>query len=156
MRRRDALYRSGLLAATGGLAALAGCSGGGDDAATDSEASLSRESFDYREADDGTLIVEVTITNSGATETTGYLYVTVTAATPTPDENASAGNGTASNETAGGTDTPVDGDDDGTVASRQSREVTVAAGETRTVEVPFEFTYEQFTREGGIDVDLRT
>jgi len=150
MRRRDALRRSAVLGATGGLAALAGCSGGGD-AATEATASLSRESFDYRAADDGTLVVSVTITNSGSTDATGYLYVTVTAATPTPDENASAANGTA----AGETDTPVDGDGDGTVASRQSREVTVAAGETRTVEVPFEFTYEQFTREGGIDVDLR-
>ncbi|WP_135829625.1 hypothetical protein [Halorussus halobius] len=151
MRRREALYRTGVLAATGGLAALAGCSGGGDaDTERTTSASLSREGFDYREGEDGNLVVTVTMTNSGSSEGTGYLYVTATAATPTASE------ATSDEETVDETDAPVDGDGDGRVASRKSREVSVPAGETLTVEVPFEITYEQFTRAGGIDVDLRT
>ncbi|WP_135825418.1 hypothetical protein [Halorussus ruber] len=142
MRRRDTLRRCAVLGATGGLALLAGCSGGGggdggsgggDESA---ESSLSVETFNYEEGDDGALVVTVSVTNAGDSSASGKLYVTVSAAEPTAK-----------------TETTDDGDD--TTAARESLDVTVPAGETKTVEVPFEFTVEQFEQDGSLEVDLR-
>lgn len=137
MYRRDTLRTCALLGTTGGLGLLAGCSAGGEESTDESEDSepLSKQNFDYEEGEDGNLVITVTIENSGTAEETGYLYVTATVA-----------------ESTRGTETD---DDIDTVASRESREVTVPAGETKTVRVPFEFTYEQFLQKGGIEVDLR-
>jgi hypothetical protein len=141
MRRRDTLRRCAVLGATGGLSLLAGCSGGsggrgGSDEGDSDESSLSVETFDYEEGDDGSLVVTVSVKNAGDAEASGKLYVTVSAAEPTSE-----------------TETTDDGDD--TTAARESLGVTVPAGETETVEVPFEFTVEQFERDGSLEVDLR-
>ena len=134
MHRRDTLRRCAVLGATGGLSLLAGCSGGDSEEGENEESSLSVETFDYREGDSGNLVVMVTVKNPGDAEASGKLYLDVTAAEST-------------------TETEEDGDD--TAAARESRDVTVPAGETETVEVPFEFTVEQFERDGSLDVDLR-
>ena len=133
MRRRDVIRNCAALGATAGLGALAGCTGGDD--GSKSSASLSQTSFDQWESDSGDLVVSVTVENTGTAEGTGDLYVTVTAAEP------SSGNGTA--------------EGDGTVASRESRDVTVPAGETKTVEIAFDIPYEQFRQKGSIDIDFR-
>ena len=136
MHRRGTLRRCAVLGATGGLSLLAGCSGGGSEEGEDGESSLSVETFDYREGDSGNLVVTVTVKNPGDAEASGKLYLDVTAAESTTE-----------------TETEEDGDD--TTAARESKDVTVPAGETETVEVPFEFTVEQFERDGSLDVDLR-
>ncbi|NHN57916.1 MULTISPECIES: hypothetical protein [Halorussus] len=133
MRRRDVLRNCAALGAAAGVGSLAGCAGGGDDESK-SAASLSQTSFDRRESESGDLVVTVTIENTGTEAGTGDLYVTVTAAEP------SSGNET---------------DDDGTVASRESRDVTVPAGESKTVEIEFDIPYEQFREQGSIDIDFR-
>jgi hypothetical protein len=147
MNRRDILRKCGAAVAAGGLGLLAGCSGGGetpdDGSGSEESASLKTTGFDYEEGDSGNLVITVTIENSGEAEGTGHLYVTVTAAATTTETKDDA------NENA-------TEDDNGTVASRKSREVTVPAGETKTLEIPFEFTVEQFERRGNLDIDLRT
>jgi hypothetical protein len=147
MRRRDTLRKCATLGAAGSLGLLAGCSGGGEQSESESEesAELSVKTFDYREGDSGNLVVTATVENTGDSEETGHLYVTVTAMQTTSE-----------NETDGSGDEGDGEDTDETVASRESLEVTVPAGETKTVEVPFEFTVEQFERKGSIKVDLRT
>ncbi|WP_435179837.1 hypothetical protein [Halorussus sp. AFM4] len=132
MRRRDVLRNGAALGAAVGLGALAGCTGGDDE--SDSAASLAQTGFDRRKSESGTLVVTVTIENTGTEAGTGDLYVTVTAAEP------AGGNGTA---------------EDGTVASRESRDVTVPAGETKTVEIEFDIPYEQFRQKGSINIDFR-
>ncbi|NEU57421.1 hypothetical protein [Halorussus sp. MSC15.2] len=141
MRRRDILRNCAALGATASVGVLAGCAGGGGDSESGQSAALSKESFDFREGESGNLVVSVTLKNAGEVEGTGNLYVTVTAAERT-DGNQSDGN-------------QSDGGDDGTVASRESMEVTVPAGETKTVELAFGISYEQFSREGSINVDFR-
>jgi hypothetical protein len=136
MHRRGTLRRCAILGATGGLSLLAGCSGGGSEEGEDGGSSLSVETFDYQEGDSGNLVVTVTVKNPGDAEASGKLYLDVTAAEPTTE-----------------TETGEDGDD--TMAARESKDVTVPAGETETVEVPFEFTVEQFERDGSLEVDLR-
>jgi hypothetical protein len=136
MHRRDTLQRCAVLGATGGLTLLAGCSAGDSEDGEDGRSSLSVETFDYREGDSGNLVVTVTVRNSGDAEASGKLYLDVSAAESTTE-----------------TETEDDGDD--TIAARESRDVTVAAGETESVEVPFEFTVEQFERDGSLEVDLR-
>ncbi|PSP55735.1 hypothetical protein BRC82_03890 [Halobacteriales archaeon QS_1_67_19] len=141
MRRRDTLRTCGALAAAGGLGLLAGCSGGGED--PDGSASLAVESFDYREGESGDLVVTVTVANAGEADGTGYLYLTVTAAAE------SAGNESDS----GGSENESDGDN--TVTVRKSREVSVPADGSKTVEIPVDVRYEQFVEKGSIDPDLR-
>ena len=138
MRRRDVLRKCVTLGAAGSLGPLAGCAGGGEESDSESAASLSVDTFDYREGDSGNLVVTVDVQNSGSAEGSGRLYVTVTASRTT-----------SANGTAGG-----DGDD--TVGTREVVEVTVPAGETETVTLSFEFTYDQFARKGSLNVDLRT
>ncbi|UPV99214.1 hypothetical protein M0R88_11830 [Halorussus gelatinilyticus] len=128
------MVRNGaLVGATGGLSLLAGCAGGGDEP----RPALKVVKTNIREGESGALVVEATVENSGDAKGSGTLYLTVTAA-----ESASG------NETA----------DDGTAATDATREkvpVTVAAGETETVTVEFEFTYDQFVRKGSINSDIR-
>lgn len=134
MRRRETLRNCALVGATGGLSLLAGCAGGDDGPTPD----LSVTNTDIREGEEGALVVDATVENAGDAEGTGTLYLTVTAA-----ESVSG------NETA----------DDGGVATdatREKVEMTLAAGETETVAVEFEFTYDQFLREGSINSDIRT
>ncbi|PSQ49159.1 hypothetical protein BRD15_03960 [Halobacteriales archaeon SW_6_65_15] len=146
MNRRDILRKCGAVGTAGGLGLLAGCSGGGESdgrSGAEESASLEVTDFDYHEDDSGELVVTVTIENSGESEGTGHLYVTVTAAATTSESEGDA-EGETTTENAE------------TVASRESREVTVPAGETTTLEIPFEFTVEQFHRRGDLKVDLRT
>jgi hypothetical protein len=146
MDRRDILRKCGSTGIAGGLGLLAGCTGGGrpgDGSGSGESASLEVTNFDYEAGDSGKLVVTVTIENSGESAGTGHLYVTVTAAEATSD--------TADDANQNTTD-----DENNTVASRESREVTVPAGETKTLEIPFEFTVEQFRRRGTLDIDLRT
>jgi hypothetical protein len=142
MDRRDILRRCGAVSAAG-LGLLTGCSGGGDDptdeSADETSASLEVTDFDYHEGDSGTLVVTATVENAGKSEATGHLYVTVTAAATTADPE----NGTAT-------------ESEETVASRESREVTVPGGEATNVEIPFELGIEQFERSGTLELDLRT
>lgn len=143
MRRRDTLRKCAVLGTVGSLGLLAGCSGGGTSGPeTEDSASLSVTDFDYEEGDSGNLVVTVTVENAGESEGTGTLYVTVTAAETT-----------TGNETVGSND---EGDDDDEVAARESMDVSVPAGEAKTVRIPFEFTYQQFVRKGNISIDLRT
>ena len=145
MERRDILQKCVGFGVAGGLGLLAGCSGGGSPGGESAnEASLKVTDFDYEEGDSGNLVVTVTIENSGESEGTGYLYVTVTAAATTSEEGEDDG---GQNDTT---------EESNTVASRESREVTVPAGETTTLEIPFEFTVEQFKRRGNLDIDVRT
>lgn len=166
MRRRDTLRTCATLGATGGLGLLAGCSGGSDagpETTTEqSDEPLEVSDFNYEEGDSGNLVVTATVTNAGESEATGYLYVTVTAAEPTrttesedsaDDDATTDDDGGATTDDGGDATTTDDGDD--TVASRQSMEVTVPGGETETFEIPFEFTVEQFERNGSLKVDLR-
>ncbi|MFC4449444.1 hypothetical protein [Halorussus aquaticus] len=141
MRRRDILRNGAALGATASVGALAGCAGGGG-GESEQSAALSKESFDFHEGESGNLVVAVTLKNAGETDGTGNLYVTVTAAAERTDGNQTEGNRS-------------DGGDDGTVASRESMEVTVPAGETKTVELAFDISYEQFSRQGSINVDFR-
>lgn len=136
MHRRDTLRKCAVLGATGGLSLLAGCSGGEDGSETE-QSSLSIETFDYREGDSGNFVATVTVKNSGEAEASGKLYLDVTAAEPTSE-----------------TETEEDGDD--TTATRESLDVTVPAGETKTVSVPFDLTIEQFERNGSLEVDIRS
>ena len=155
MDRRDILRKCGAAGVAGGLGLLAGCTGGGSpgsDSDAAESASLEVTNLDYEEGDSGELVVTVTIENSGESAGTGHLYVTVTAAEATGETTDDA-NERGTEDGAGGSTTD-DGND--TVASRESREVTVPAGETKTLEIPFEFTVEQFQRRGSLDVDLRT
>ena len=132
MRRRDVIRNCAALGAAAGVGTLAGCTGGGDE--SESGASLAQTEFDRRKSESGNLVVTVTVENTGTEAGTGDLYVTVTAAEPS-----------GANET----------DSNGTVASRESRDVTVPAGETETVEIEFDIPYEQFRQKGSIDIDFR-
>lgn len=145
MRRRDTLRKCATLGAAGSLGLLAGCSGGGEQSDSEGSPELAATNHNYREGESGNLVVTVTIENSGESEGTGRLYVTVIV-TETTSET----------ETGNGSESADSDDEDRTVASRESMEVTVPAGETKTVEIPFEFTVEQFHQGGSIDVDLRT
>lgn len=141
MHRRDTLRRGALLGATGGLGLLAGCTGSSEETDEKSAASLSVENFDYEEGDSGKLVVTVDVRNSGSSEGSGRLYVTVTAAETTSANESEDGGGS---------------DGDGTVAARKSREVTVPAGETKTVTLSFDIGYDQFLQKGSLNVDFRT
>lgn len=156
MRRRDTLRKCATLGAAGSLGLLAGCSGGSEQSESEESASLDVTTFDYREGESGNLVVTVTVENSGDSAGTGRLYVTVIVTETTSETDT--GNGTDGGDDGDGGDDDEDGgdDEDGTVATRKSLEVTVPAGETKTVEIPFEFTVEQFHQGGSIDVDLRT
>ncbi|WP_128477677.1 hypothetical protein [Halorussus pelagicus] len=134
MRRRDTLRNGALLGATGGLSLLAGCAGGDDGPA----AALDVAGTDFREGDSGALVVDITVENAGEIDGSGTLFVTVVAA-----------------ESETGTETADDGSV-ATDATREKADVTVPAGETRTVAVEFEFTYAQFKREGSINAEIRT
>ena len=152
MRRRDTLRKCATLGAAGSLGLLAGCSGGGEQSESEESAELAVKNFDYREGESGNLVVTVTVENSGDSEGTGHLYVTVIATETTTE----TGNGTAGSDEDGGNDENGGDAEDGTIATRESLEVTVPAGETKSLEIPFEFTVEQFERGGTIDIDLRT
>ncbi|WP_157971560.1 hypothetical protein [Halorussus litoreus] len=165
MRRRDTLRTCMALGATGGLGLLAGCSGGSDAGPEtqtgQSDEPLAVSDFNYEEGDSGNLVVTATVTNAGESEATGYVYVTVTAAEPTrttesedsADADATTDGGDDADATTGEATTTDDGDD--TVASRRSIEVAVPGGETKTFEIPFEFTVDQFERQGSLEIDLR-
>ncbi|MFC7080974.1 hypothetical protein [Halorussus caseinilyticus] len=124
-----------------------GMFGGSGDAESGPSADLSKEGFDFREDESGNLVVTVTVKNAGDAEGTGHVYVTVTASEPT------TGTETSDNAT-GESETETDDGDD-TVAARESREVTVPAGETKTVTLSFDVAYRQFARGGNIEVDFR-
>ena len=157
MRRRDTLRKCAVVGATGGLGLLAGCTGGDDGASK--QADLSKESFDFHEGESGNLVVTVTVKNAGTAEGSGRLYVTVIAA-ETTTETASGGGRSNATESSGndgsGTESRNDGDGDDTVATREMVKVTVPAGETKTIRVPFEIGHDRFVRKGTIRVDLRT
>ncbi|WP_137283536.1 hypothetical protein [Halorussus salinisoli] len=137
MHRRDALRNCLAVGATASLGTLAGCSGGSGDSGSEQSGALSKESFDFREGESGNLVVSVTVKNSGDAEGTGNVYVSVTASERTSE-------------------TGTDDDDDDTVSARKSRDVTVPAGESKTVTLAFDIGYDQFARKGNIDVDFRT
>ncbi|MFB6096426.1 MAG: transcriptional initiation protein Tat [Haloferacaceae archaeon] len=83
--------------------------------------SLSIETWDYGEADDGSLRVFGTVRNSGGAEATATVAATAKA-----------------------------GEEEAT----QTVDVTVPAGGTTEFAIVFDLTYEAFSKNGSIDLDL--